>query len=157
MDILVTGATGFIGSHLIELLLDKGYHVRCLVRQDSNLSYIDNKKVEFVYGDIFNMESLEPAVKGTKYIFHLAAVLKRKILKIVIPSFILDARLFLKHLYNVMTKTRSVVNRRRLKIHPQHWVCDGSKAKKELGYQTNTSLVEGIKETVAWYLKHRWI
>ncbi len=73
MNILVTGGTGFIGSHLVEQLSAKGYHVRCLVRKNSNISHIQNVCSEFVYGDLLDVRSLESAVRNAKYIFHLAA------------------------------------------------------------------------------------
>lgn len=74
MNILVTGGTGFIGSHLVDHLLARGYRVRCLIRRNSNLTCIQNKGVEFVYGDLLDKKNLEPAVKGIEYVFHLAAL-----------------------------------------------------------------------------------
>lgn len=74
MNILVTGGTGFIGSHLVEYLLTKGHDVRCLVKQDDDTRYISNKGVEFVYGDICDSHSVEEAAKGVEYVYHLAAV-----------------------------------------------------------------------------------
>ncbi len=79
MNVLVTGGTGLIGSHLLEHLLARGYRVRCLVRINSNRIFIQNKGVEIVYGDILDKSSLESAIKGVEYIYHLAAVSKRSI------------------------------------------------------------------------------
>ncbi|MEW6511377.1 MAG: NAD-dependent epimerase/dehydratase family protein [Bacteroidota bacterium] len=78
MTALVTGATGFIGSHLVELLLKKNYAVRILVRKTSDLTWIRNLPVEMVYGDLFDARALDDAVRGVEYIFHSAGVTKAK-------------------------------------------------------------------------------
>jgi len=75
MKTLVTGSNGFIGSHLVELLLEKRFEVFCLVRKSSNLRWIKNLGVNMVYGDIREKYSLYKAVKGMDYIFHLAGVI----------------------------------------------------------------------------------
>jgi nucleoside-diphosphate-sugar epimerase len=329
MDVLVTGGTGFIGSHLVELLLARGYHVRCLITRDSDLSYVRGKGVELLQGDILDIKSLEAAVKGVEYVVHLAAVqtgaidreqffkvnasgtgnlleastqfapdlkkfihvssisavgprsgkepatedspcspvdyygesklageeialayskklpliiirpplvygprdrnrfgvlryakmakkgfyltrggekaytsiihvgdlaeglikavesgkaegekyflcnedpasseeisqlsaaaLERRVKKIVIPSFILDSRAFLEKLYGKVKGDGSPGRRRGFKSPPQHWVCDGSRARQELGFQARTPLPDGIKETVLWYSRQGWI
>lgn len=74
MKTLITGATGFIGSNLVRLLLEKGESLTCLVRQDSNTRNIDGLDVEFVYGDITDIRSLHRALKGCNKVYHLAAV-----------------------------------------------------------------------------------
>jgi nucleoside-diphosphate-sugar epimerase len=74
MKVLVTGATGFIGSYLTEELVNKGYEVRCLVRTQSDLRWIADLDVECVYGDLFNIQSLKRAAKGMDYVYHLAGV-----------------------------------------------------------------------------------
>jgi dihydroflavonol-4-reductase len=75
---LVTGATGFIGSHLVELLLKKKYTVRCLLRKTSSTVWLKNLPVEFVYGDLFSEDVLREAVQGVDIIFHSAGVTKAK-------------------------------------------------------------------------------
>jgi dihydroflavonol-4-reductase len=72
---LVTGATGFIGSHLVEELLRRGFVVRCLVRKVSDTSFLERLGVELVRGDYQDVGSLEAAVADVDYLFHLAAVL----------------------------------------------------------------------------------
>lgn len=69
---LVTGANGFVGSHLVEKLIGQGVEVRCLVRQSSNLQWIDTSKVSFVYGDVSDYESLIAAVQDVDVVYHLA-------------------------------------------------------------------------------------
>ena len=78
MKALVTGGTGFIGSHLTELLLTKGYTVRCLVRKTSDLTWLKGLDVELVYGDLFDENALQTAVKGVDYVYHSAGVTKAK-------------------------------------------------------------------------------
>ncbi len=76
MKVLLTGATGFIGSFLAEYLLKKRYEVRCLVRTSSNLRWIADLDVECRYGSLYNMESLNAALKDVDYIFHAAGLTK---------------------------------------------------------------------------------
>jgi dihydroflavonol-4-reductase len=76
--VLVTGANGFVGSHLVESLLDKGYQVRCLVRKTSNLKWLSGLKVEYVYGDISERNSLNEAVANVDVIIHSAGLTKAK-------------------------------------------------------------------------------
>jgi len=73
--VLVTGATGFIGSHLVEELVWHGYEVVALVRTSSNLRWLKGKKVEFIYGDLMEGEDI-PHLNGFSYVFHLAGVTK---------------------------------------------------------------------------------
>jgi nucleoside-diphosphate-sugar epimerase len=83
---LVTGANGFVGSHLVEGLLSKGYHVICLVRKTSNLRWLSGLNVEYVYADISEKESLsreagsfgKNVLKDVDFIFHVAGLTKAK-------------------------------------------------------------------------------
>jgi len=70
--VLVTGGTGFIGSHLVEALVEKGVSVRCLVRTPDKLRWLENVNVEIVQGDLTDFHSLIPVVSDVQTIFHLA-------------------------------------------------------------------------------------
>lgn len=76
MKALITGATGFIGSHLTEKLIHSGFEVYCLVRDPYNLRNIDKVDVRKVFGDCTEIESLYKAVRGVDYVFHVAGVTK---------------------------------------------------------------------------------
>ncbi len=78
MKILVTGATGFLGSHLTESLVRKGHKVRCLIRKTADLKWIKNLPVEFVAGDLFDEKAILSAVKDVEYIYHVAGVTSSK-------------------------------------------------------------------------------
>jgi len=75
---LVTGATGFIGSHLVDLLLEQKYAVRVLLRKTSDTAWLQGLPLEFVYGDLFDRDALAQAVTGVDYVFHSAGVTKAK-------------------------------------------------------------------------------
>jgi nucleoside-diphosphate-sugar epimerase len=72
MNILVTGATGFIGRHLASRLAKGGYPVRCLVRESSDISCLKNLNVDLFYGDLLSRDSLECALDKVDLIYHLA-------------------------------------------------------------------------------------
>jgi nucleoside-diphosphate-sugar epimerase len=73
---LVTGATGFIGSHLVDALLQRGDQVRCLLRRTSDLKWLRGLPVEPIQGECNDKSSLAEAVKGVDQVFHLAGVTK---------------------------------------------------------------------------------
>ena len=72
MKTLVTGASGFIGKHLVRTLVEQGREVRCLVRKTSNTQYLKDLGVEFFYGDLLKKDSLEDIAKGINIVYHLA-------------------------------------------------------------------------------------
>lgn len=76
MKVLLTGATGFIGSFLAEYFLEKGYEVRCLVRTSSNLQWIADLDIECHYGSLEDPESLRRGLMDVDYVFHLAGLTK---------------------------------------------------------------------------------
>lgn len=74
MKVLVTGATGFIGSHVADKLLEKGYDVRCIARKSSNLRWLEGKNIEIVSASLDDKQSLADAVRGVDYIYHIAGL-----------------------------------------------------------------------------------
>lgn len=74
MNVLVTGATGFIGSQLTRALVDQGHHVRVLRRASSKTLMLDGLAVEHVLGDILETEAVDRAVTGCQLVFHVAAL-----------------------------------------------------------------------------------
>lgn len=70
---LVTGATGLLGSHIVEQLRERGRPVRVLVRRGSDRSWLEGQDVEFVEGDLNDRASLERACAGVENIYHSAA------------------------------------------------------------------------------------
>jgi NAD dependent epimerase/dehydratase len=79
--VLVTGADGFIGSHLVETLMDRGFQVRALVNYNSfnSWGWLDdmsaNTEVEIVSGDIRDAYFCQSLCKGIDTVFHLAALI----------------------------------------------------------------------------------
>lgn len=73
MNTLVTGGTGFVGSHLVRALLERGEEVRCLVRSTSRRANLEDLHVEFVTGDLRDLDSLRQAAKGCRVVYHCAA------------------------------------------------------------------------------------
>jgi dihydroflavonol-4-reductase len=69
----VTGATGFIGSHVAELLQQQGAELRLLVRKGSRTENIDFLKADRIEGDLRDFESLRHAMSGCDVVFHVAA------------------------------------------------------------------------------------
>ncbi len=73
MTTLVTGATGFVGSHVARQLLSSGDDVRVLVRPTSNLKLLEDLRVERIEGDLRDSASIERAMQGVRRVFHVAA------------------------------------------------------------------------------------
>ena len=79
-SVLVTGAAGFIGSHLTELLVEQGYRVRALVRYNSrnDWGWLEDssiaRDIEVASGDVRDFDAIYRAMKGCDAVFHLAAL-----------------------------------------------------------------------------------
>ena len=75
---VVTGSNGFVGSHLVDYLLKKNFSVRCIVRESSNLKWLDGKDIEIFKCGLFDLEGLKLAFKDADYVYHVAGVVKSK-------------------------------------------------------------------------------
>ncbi len=81
MKILITGSSGFIGSHLTEYLIQKNYHVVAYDRYniDNDFGWLNNSKykkdIEFLFGDIRDYDSVFNAIKKVNSVIHLAALI----------------------------------------------------------------------------------
>ena len=96
MNILVTGATGFIGRNLVEeLAKQKDNSIYCLVRPTSNISPLKFYKVKFIYADITSKQSLDKIKQKFDIVFHCAALVDDKSRSLQVP------RLFQDHLANL--------------------------------------------------------
>jgi nucleoside-diphosphate-sugar epimerase len=74
VNILITGATGFIGISLVKKLYELGHALKLLVRETSDISPFNKfKKILYIYGDVRDIESLSKAVEDVDIIYHLAA------------------------------------------------------------------------------------
>lgn len=74
MKILVTGATGFVGSHVVKKLLKEGHGVRILRRQKSSTQLLAGLPVETAIGDVTDRSSVLNAVNGCEIVFHVAGL-----------------------------------------------------------------------------------
>ena len=76
MTVLVTGASGFIGSHVTERLLKDGYEVRVLLRSNKELGIEHESNAGKVIGNLLDEVSLENALQGVETVYHLAGELR---------------------------------------------------------------------------------
>jgi len=75
---VVTGANGFVGSHLVDYLLEQNHTVRCLVRKTSDLKWLKGKNIEIVDAGLFDKAALKEVLKDADYLYHVAGVVKSK-------------------------------------------------------------------------------
>jgi len=78
MKVLVTGASGFLGSHIAEKLFADGHEVRLLLRATSSRMWLRQVKYEEAHGDVTDPDSLTAAVQGVDSIVHTAALVKAR-------------------------------------------------------------------------------
>src|SRR6202012_5511837 len=76
MKILVTGATGKVGSRLVPRLLAKGYDIRVLVRDAAKAQALLELGAKAVIGDLYSADTLPPATEGMDAVIHLAALFR---------------------------------------------------------------------------------
>src|SRR5258708_29172457 len=75
----VTGATGFLGSHVARVLAEQGAELRLLVRPTSDLRNIDDLKGDRVVGDLRDAGSISKLIYGCGVVFHVAARFERSV------------------------------------------------------------------------------
>jgi nucleoside-diphosphate-sugar epimerase len=71
---LVTGGSGFLGSHLVKTLVESGQTVRVLVRPTSEISHLNSLGVELFTGDLLDGQSMRTAIDGVERVYHCAAL-----------------------------------------------------------------------------------
>jgi nucleoside-diphosphate-sugar epimerase len=74
--VLVTGASGFVGGHVVHALHARGFSVRCLVRKTSHLEFLEPLAPELVIGDVTEPEKLETVLDGVDAVVHCAGLTK---------------------------------------------------------------------------------
>lgn len=78
MNVLVTGATGFVGSHVVDVLLERGHNVSFIARATSNMRWLEGKPVQRVDGSLFDLHSLRDAVATADVVIHVAGLTAAK-------------------------------------------------------------------------------
>jgi dihydroflavonol-4-reductase len=76
MRVLVTGATGFVGSHLVEALVQRGHEVKVLARRTSDQRWLRGIPLTWCWGDLGVPLSLQEALQEVDWVFHVAGVTK---------------------------------------------------------------------------------
>jgi len=74
MKYLITGATGFIGPYLVNELVNRGHHCRCLIRKNSDTKPLEGMNIEWVEGDVTTPDTLKNIASGVDYVLHLATL-----------------------------------------------------------------------------------
>ena len=70
--VLVTGSTGFVGSHLVDLLIERGHSVKCLVRRTTNLRHLKDHQIDLAYGGLEDSTDWDEALANVDTIYHVA-------------------------------------------------------------------------------------
>jgi len=78
MKVLVTGATGFLGSHVVEVLLKEGHEARALVRKTSDTTHLESLGVEHVVASLETGDGLDEALDGVGAVVHSAGLVKAR-------------------------------------------------------------------------------
>tara|TARA_B100000700_G_scaffold61472_2_gene67399 strand:- start:3613 stop:4578 length:966 start_codon:yes stop_codon:yes gene_type:complete len=110
MPVLVTGASGFIGAHVVCELLKRGFSVRAMLRDESLAEmFPGNENLEIVKADLFDVESLRRAVAGCEDVIHCAAALyvgAKDVKKEVVDPSVIGV----KNLCSVMDNVKRVIH-----------------------------------------------
>jgi nucleoside-diphosphate-sugar epimerase len=76
MRVFVTGGTGFVGSHVVEKLVDEGHEPLCLVRETSDTDHLDRLGVDTYVGSLAEVETMRGAIEEADAVIHIAGVIK---------------------------------------------------------------------------------
>lgn len=116
-NILVTGASGFIGCHVVDVLLKKGFtSIKCLVRQTSDISRLEliisnnggNGRVEIIEGNLLSSESCRAITENISIVYHLAAAMGTKIFSEAYLNSVVTTKNLLEALINQRSLKRFV-------------------------------------------------
>jgi nucleoside-diphosphate-sugar epimerase len=99
MKAILTGATGFIGSHLAEGLLQKGYQVSCIIRKTSNLRWIKDLSLRLIYWNFKDPSLLKREIEDADIFFHVAGLIKGGNLKEYLMANHLLTRILVEAVY----------------------------------------------------------
>jgi nucleoside-diphosphate-sugar epimerase len=159
-NVLVTGGAGFIGSHLVDALVEQGHRVRvldALVDQvhgaNAAPAYL-NPAAEFVRGDVCDRDTVDSALEGIDVVFHEAA-------EVGVGQSMYEIHRYVRANASVRTVCRLLAEGLRVDVSPEivakyregdirHCVADISKARSLLGYEPKVSLERGIPELLSW-------
>jgi nucleoside-diphosphate-sugar epimerase len=72
LKIVLTGATGFVGSHIVDKLTEMDAELICIHRESSNTSYLEDKGINLFQSGLLSVESLAEPIKGADYVLHIA-------------------------------------------------------------------------------------
>ena len=106
---VVTGASGFVGSHLVDKLISEGHNVKCILRKTSSKRWLDNKPVEIIDCGLFDRDKLKVVLKDADYLYHVAGVVKSKDDEGYIKGNVETTRVLLETLCEVNPKIKRVV------------------------------------------------
>jgi dihydroflavonol-4-reductase len=147
MTTLVTGASGFLGNHVVRLLAERGERIRVLLRPTSPTTLLEGLAIERVSGDLRDPASLDKAVAGVRTVYHVAA----------------DYRLWARdprEIYesNVQGTRNLLEAARRAKVEKFVYTSTvGTVAVPRDGVLPDESLVTSLDEMVGTYKRSKWL
>ena len=168
MTTLVTGGSGFLGSHVVERLARAGRPVRALVRKTSDTKFLKSlPNVELAEGAVDDAD----VPSGSAYHFDDGAVHtmeelirltetamgQRARFRFPLPRRLVATAALGAELYGKATNQAVMLTRDKLNELFEQWVCDSSRARRELGWKPEVSFDVGITRTVAWYREAGWL
>jgi nucleoside-diphosphate-sugar epimerase len=106
---VVTGASGFVGSHLVDRLIKEGHHVKCILRKSSSRKWLDSKPVEIIDTGLFDRDKLKTILKDADYLFHVAGVVKAKHYQDYLNGNVETTRALLETVVEVNPRIKKVV------------------------------------------------